>query len=299
MACFRPVHGWMARRVNPSGKRSVVFRMSEGFVDRPVTVPCGRCIGCRLEKSRQWAMRGAHEASLHPVNSFVTLTYAPEHLPPGGSLVLRDLQLFMKRLRKSVPHKIRFLACGEYGENLSRPHYHVILFNHSFLDAKYWKSGPNNTRYYRSNTLESLWPYGYSSIGEANFESIAYVARYVTKKITGDIAEGYYQGRKPEFIVMSRRPGIGTEWFERFAGDVYPADRVVVRGRGVFRPPKFYDKLLDKERPGLLAGLKRLRVLKAAENPQEQTGTRLMAKEEVKEATSRKALTRSFEVGTS
>src|SRR4051794_29862641 len=100
MPCFRPLKGYRARVTNPdTGKRSIVFNARKGFNDLPVDLPCGQCIGCRLERSRQWAIRCSHEAKLHEENCFITLTYAPEHLPPGGTLVVKDFQDFMKRLR--------------------------------------------------------------------------------------------------------------------------------------------------------------------------------------------------------
>ena len=89
MPCYSPLHGYRSKSVNPAtGKRSIVFSPSEGFTDFKLALPCGQCIGCRLERSRQWAMRCMHEASLYKNNCFITLTYAPEKLPPSGSLQL-------------------------------------------------------------------------------------------------------------------------------------------------------------------------------------------------------------------
>ena len=103
MACYYPLKGYRARAVNPkTGKRSIVFDSSLGFMDMPVEFACGQCIGCRIERSRQWAIRCVHEAQLYEANCFITLTYAPEHLPKNGSLVLEHFQKFMKRLRKRV-----------------------------------------------------------------------------------------------------------------------------------------------------------------------------------------------------
>ena len=133
MACYQPLKGYYSKSRNPNGKRNVVFNPQMGYRDRPVTVPCGQCIGCRLERSRQWAIRCYHEASMYERNSFVTLTYDDESLPLGGTLVFRDFQLFMKRLRKQYGAGIRFYACGEYGEKFGRPHYHVCLFNFELM----------------------------------------------------------------------------------------------------------------------------------------------------------------------
>ena len=141
MPCYSPLIAWRAKHINPSGKTSLVFNQRDAAQpDDPVQLPCGQCIGCRLEKSRQWAMRIAHESSLYDQNCFLTLTFSDEHLPQNLSVSKRDLQLFMKRLRKHfAPRKIRFFQCGEYGELNMRPHYHSILFNVDFPDKYLWR----------------------------------------------------------------------------------------------------------------------------------------------------------------
>ena len=280
MACYHPMIAYRSRagRDPKTGKWPVVFNISKGYADMEVTVACGQCIGCRLERSRQWAIRCVHEASLHPINCFITLTYSPEYegrlkipLPDpdtgeiiGSQLSLRkdDFVLFMKRLRKKFGEGIRFFHCGEYGEENFRPHHHAILFNHDFADKKFWKSN-NGFVLYRSAALEKLWPYGYSSVGSVSFESAAYVARYITKKITGDMADSHYLGLVPEYVTMSRRPGIAREWFEKFKDtDVYSHDTVVLRNLKL-RPPKYYDKLYDLENPEGFSRIKAKRVFKA------------------------------------
>ena len=147
-----------------------------------------------------------HEASLHDENSFLTLTYSDENLPPGGSLHLPDFQNFMKRLRKSIaPKRVRFYHCGEYGDILSRPHYHALLFGYDFDDRKFFAKRNENS-VYTSTELSSLWPHGFSVVGSVTFESAAYVARYVMKKVTGERSLDHYGGLKPEYTTMSRRP---------------------------------------------------------------------------------------------
>lgn len=229
MPCFRPLIGWRGASLNKSGKRPIVFDKSLAYNDLPVSVPCGQCVGCRLERSRQWAVRCMHEASLFDENCFITLTYSDDNLPYNGSLVKRDFQLFMKRLReKYSDKKIRFYYCGEYGEKLGRPHYHALLFNHDFDDKIYFKDC-NGHKLYISDALSGLWTFGFSSVGSVTFETAAYVARYVMKKVTGDAAEVHYSGKTPEYTDMSRRPGIGCEWFQKFAGDLKHG-KVVVNG---------------------------------------------------------------------
>lgn len=234
----------------------------------PLTIPCGRCIGCRLERSRQWALRCMSEAQLHPDNSFITLTYSDDFLPSDLSLDKSHFQNFMKRLRFAHPEKkIRFYACGEYGENFSRPHYHAIIFNHDFTPRLH-HSTRSGHRLYTSPELEKLWPYGFHYIGEVSFDSAAYVARYITKKIGGSIAADHYQGRTPEFSLMSLKPGIGQAWFEKYHRDCYPSDFMVNNGVK-HTVPKYFDLLLDRMNPALLFKLKAKRKkaqLKHADN---------------------------------
>ena len=249
MTCFSPLKGYKSSEINPAtGKRSLVFTPREGYYDLPIKVPCGQCIGCRLERSRQWAIRCVHEASLHDRNCFLTLTYDDYHVPLDGSLNKAHFQNFMKRLRKKYGVGIRYFHCGEYGEKFQRPHYHAIIFNHDFSDKYLWSSKLGNDLY-RSESLEGLWPYGHSSIGDVTFESAAYVARYITKKITGKEAEQHYEycnkltgeitQRQPEYVTMSRRPGIAKGWFDKYTTDVYPSDNIVIRGKKM-KPPKYY-----------------------------------------------------------
>ena len=289
MACYHPLTAYKSRTVNPSGKRSIVFDKTKSFVDLdPIQIPCGQCIGCRLERSRQWAIRCVHEASLYQQNCFLTLTYDNEHLPhvinkETGELIpslnKRDIQLFLKRLRKSYPSiKIRFFQCGEYGELLHRPHHHVLLFNFDFPDKKFFKA-VNRQPLFVSESLQRLWPYGLSSIGSLTFESAAYVARYITKKITGDAAPDYYAGRLPEFITMSRRGGIGREWFDQFANDVFPHDYIVFNNRKM-KPPKYYEKLYEMQDFEKLCCIKSIRKIKAKMST-DNTHERLLVREKV------------------
>jgi hypothetical protein len=278
MPCFYPLTAWYSKEVNPSGRRSMVFNNKYALQpDDPINLPCGRCVGCRLERSKQWAIRCYHEASMYDNNCFITLTFAPEHLENRcnpWSVDVRDFQLFMKRLRKKFVPKnpycsetqkelydrfreenaIRFFHCGEYGDLNRRPHYHACLFNFDFEDKELWKITDAGSRLYISDTLSELWPYGFSTIGDVTFESAAYVARYIMKKITGDAAEEHYLNKEtgeilsPEYITMSRNPGIASKWLEEYMDDVYPHDYVVVNGVKC-KPPKFYDSRLQLSRP--------------------------------------------------
>lgn len=259
MSCNHPIEGFRAAVPNEKGRRPIFFNMRKSGSDEVVKLPCGRCIGCRLERARQWSIRCMHEASLHDDNCFLTLTYDDEHLPEGRSLVRRDLQLFLKRMRKhSVSRRgrsFRFYGCGEYGEKNFRPHYHLLCFDFDFRDKKPWRKSPSGHQMYRSETLEELWKLGSSEIGSVSFQSAGYVARYCLKKVVGAKAGEHYlrydaDGRVfsivPEFAAQSM--GVGRPWLERFKTDVYPHDYVVVNGQKV-KPPLYYDRWLEKVSP--------------------------------------------------
>lgn len=236
-------------------------------------------------------MRCVHESQLHQDNCFITLTFSNEHLPENYSVNVRDWQLFMKRFRKKYPNKkLRSFACGEYGETNLRPHYHAIIFGHDFNDKVPFKKSPSGEMIYTSPTLAELWPFGHSSIGNVTFESAAYVARYVMKKITGNQADDHYTRQhpvtgklhrvQPEFVTQSRRPGLGAPWLERFKSDVYPSDFVIVRGQKM-RPPKFYDRKLTEEE---IEKIKRRRMANGLKHREDNTPPRLQTREIVQQA---------------
>jgi len=244
MPCYSPLSACVVS--GPQG-RTLSFTFVPGA--KALSLPCGRCIGCRLERARQWAVRLMHEAELHDAACFLTLTYSPEFLPKNGSIDVRTCQLFLKRLRARIaPIKIRFFLCGEYGEKFERPHYHMILFGYDFPD-KVKLVSPGELTLYRSDLADRVWRLGGVRIGAVSFESAWYVANYATKKIAGEQAADHYKGRVPEFLLMSRGGrnghGIGHGWIKSFLGDVYPMDEVVVRGRST-RPPRYYDALIKR-----------------------------------------------------
>lgn len=198
-----------------------------------------------------------HESQLYDSSSFITLTYSDEHVPYGGVLHYRHFQLFMKRLRKAMG-PTRFFMCGEYGETFRRPHYHAALFGRFFDDRYPWRKSSAGFQLYRSALLESFWDFGGAEIGDLTFESAAYIARYCTKKITGDAAEAHYAklvpetgeviSVPPEFGRMSLRPGIGSDWLDKFRSDIIPRDAVVMNGRQVPIPRFYLDRLTEDEK---------------------------------------------------
>jgi hypothetical protein len=298
MACFHPLQAYQ------TSDGSIIFSERKGDVVRSLSLPCGQCWGCRLERSRQWAVRCMHEASLHDQNCFITLTYDNDHCPSDRSLNYGDFQRFMKRFRKKFKGStIRFYMAGEYGEKFERPHFHACIFGFNFPDLTLWKRTPSGALIYRSKSLEDLWPFGYSSVGDVTFESAAYVARYVMKKRTGkgigdhyettDMETGEIKDRVPEFNRMSLKPGIGANWFKRYHTDIYPHDYVVVNGRET-RPPKFYDKKFAEQFPEEFEQLQFQRFVDAVDRFEDNTDERLAVKEQVTIARTRQ-LSRAIE----
>ncbi|WNK14569.1 MAG: replication initiator protein [Microvirus sp.] len=299
MPCYHPIPAWKPQDLDAygtkSGKPQLVFRPELGLASTKIEVPCGQCIGCRIERSRQWAVRCVHEASLHKKNCFLTLTYSERNIPSGGTLKPDDIQKFLKRLRfKYKDQTIRFFQCGEYGEELQRPHHHILLFGFDFPDkVPYGKNGKYTT--YVSKICSELWPYGLHQIGSLTFETAAYTARYILKKITGDNATDHYADRKPEYVTMSRRPGIASDWFQQFAeSDVYTYDKVVVRHNFTCRPPKYYDRLYDLQQPEKLSQLKAARSQRAKNNVN-NTPDRLEVRKKIQEIKQKNYATRNLE----
>lgn len=315
MPCYRPIHGFRGH-TNANGKKPIVFSRRDATapsfatdIDRSVKLPCGQCIGCRLEKSRQWALRCVHEASLYENNCFITLTYDEENLPKNKSLNKNHFQNFIRSLRDKIrydaslepKHRIfnahnspRYFHCGEYGDANQRPHYHAILFNFTFPDQVLFKR-TDTGNIYESKILNETWQQGFCTLGAVTFESAAYVARYALKKINGPGADDHYGGRTPEYTTMSRRPGIGRGWYEKFKSDTYPSDSVALRGK-LMKPPAFYDKILSLDDPELFrqTKLRRLSDASCAGDSEENQVTRLRVKEICKETTIKQQLERKL-----
>lgn len=296
MPCFSPLQAWR------TSKGEIVFWRRQDAISE-FKLPCGGCEGCLLERSRQWAVRCMHEAQLWEKNCFITLTY--EDPPPWNSLVHSDFQKFMKRLRKRFKgdkevvddrtgkssRPIRYYMAGEYGSARGRPHYHACIFNFAFEDLKFLRRTNSGSDLYRSAQLESLWPYGYSSVGDVTFESAAYVARYVMKKQNQDIdvhapvdlETGEVIERLPEYNRMSLKPGIGANFVDKFKSDVFPNDYVVVNGHKA-KPPRYYFKRLEQQDPDLYEQVEYSRAMKGLQSCEENTVERLGARQKVLQA---------------
>jgi DNA-binding winged helix-turn-helix (wHTH) protein len=293
MACFHP---WQAFRRAPPNKGVTTNRALSYEGALPLTLPCGQCIGCRMSHSDGWAVRLTHEAHFHEQSCFVTLTFNDDNYPWDASVSVRDLQLFLKRLRKAIaPIRIRFFACAEYGDENGRPHYHLIIFGWNPPDRQLWRKTPAGFLVYRSHLLEKVWPFGHVEIGEVTTQSAGYVARYALKKVTGSAAREHYTrvhaitGEilrvRPEFIVMSTRPGIGYKFTEDFERDAFPKDFVVVDGRKRPVPAYHFRKFKQKEDSNQLLTasdvIKSKRKRRALAHSANNTPERLSVREEV------------------
>lgn len=209
-------------------------------------VPCGNCVACRIARSREWATRCVLEARAYGDNNcFITLTYSDEFLPKDKSLDKAAFQKFMKRLRKNSGKKIRYYMCGEYGELYHRPHFHACLFGFKPDDLQLF-SVNNGVKLFRSPLLEKCWKFGFVTVGEVTYQSAAYCARYVLKKMTGVVAESHYHGRLPEYNNMSLKPGIGMSYFERYGEECYQRGFVVIRDGIKAKIPRYFDEIYDR-----------------------------------------------------
>ena len=172
--------------------------------ERYLLVNCRKCLECRQKRANEWALRCMAEAQKYQQNCFLTLTYEKSPF----FLNKRDLQLFLKRLRKAIyPHKIKYFACGEYGSKNYRPHFHLIIFGYDFEDKYLWSRSGRNHVIYRSNKLETIWKFGYCTVQEVTTNSCAYCALYSSpqKHEMPKLLQAY-----PEFNLMSKN--LGTDF---------------------------------------------------------------------------------------
>lgn len=312
MSCYHPLHAFDVGVRTSDNK--IKYQIESGSVERVrkknglwtskyVEIPCGQCIGCRLTYSREWATRCTLEAEEHKNNYFLTLTYSPENLPTRlgsttdgeitqvGTLEPKHLQDFLKRLRIYYKRhfgieNIRFFACGEYGEEKHRPHYHVIIFGLPIPDLVYFNTNRKSKEIcYRSPLLEKLWTFGIVGVGEVTWESCAYVARYVVKKQKGPNSKDYYAmlNIEPEFVRMSRRPGIALNYYLKNRDKIYETDEIfVARKNGVekAKPSRYYDKKFDIDEPEMMAEIKERRQALAKESLRRKLENTSLSKEE-------------------
>lgn len=292
---------------NLSGKRKYKMLGKANDLDfndpDRIIVPCGNCINCRLAHSRRWADRLMIESMSHEQSWFVTLTYNDFWIPtsyytdlntgellPAYSLWKRDFQLFMKRLRRDLDYPIRFYACGEYGGKTFRPHYHAILFGLKLDEKDLYneRKGKSGFSLWQSKIIEEAWskeecgrkwPIGHVMVAPVNWQTCAYVSRYVTKKLKGEESHRYSDFNiEPPFSLMSRRPGIAKEFYEN-------APEFVRDHRSMFVPtdkgskkvgmPKYYDRFLELDFPDEFEYIKDKRSTLAKANMRNRPNTDL------------------------
>lgn len=245
MACYRPITAYKRPDGGP-----VAFHDVAG--SREIKIKCGQCIGCRLERAESWAIRCLCEAKMHQDNMFITLTYDDAHFPQYGSLNYEDWQKFARRMRKQVG-SFRFFVAGEYSPDALRPHFHALIFGLRFPDMRKCNSVHSSCDLYNSEILERLWPYGFSTIGEVNYTTARYCAKYTLDKVTGDRAEDHYSrvnlatGEivhvEPEFSHMSLKPGLGYTWLEKYHPEVFTHDAVHEFNKKKRVPRYFRDRM--------------------------------------------------------
>lgn len=303
MSCYFPLHAFDTGYKTDNGKPR--YKITSGDIECTeyhgkwltdyIDIPCGKCIGCRLDYSLQWANRCMLEAQYHDKNCFITLTYDDDHLPdknpvfdsdgvyiddsPRNPLVKDDFRRFMKNFRqrlvdnyvrdnpnatKSELPRVRFYACGEYGGKTFRPHYHAIIFGYDFSDDRIlYKKNFRGENYYISHTLADLWSYGFHTICDVSFDTCAYVARYILKKQKGETSDIYEKLQyPPEFTLMSRKPGIARQYYDDHRDEIYINQEIFIatdKDGKKLRPPKYYDKLYDLDNP---EDMERIRLLR-------------------------------------
>lgn len=296
MTCYHPINAHVDG-IRESGTKIISFADELKPGQESFLLPCGQCIGCRLDRSITWAARCMHEAQLHDENQFITLTYEIE--PQDGSLNPPDFRNFLKRYRHHVtPNTLRYYHGAEYGDELQRPHHHACIFGHEFNDKEIFSECEGIITYY-SPTLEKLWGHGFATISDLTLQSAAYVARYCMKKVTtakNSLEKHYAHYEKtcqvtgeirnllPEYATMSRKPGIGKAWYDKYHSDIFPYDTTIYKGKNI-KTPRYYENLLRSSDPSTYEHIKTTRKIHAQKYAKDNTPARLRAREKVKQLT--------------
>lgn len=220
-------------------------------------VPCGKCLSCRLEYAREWAVRCVHEAQMHAHNSFITLTYSDDRLE-SPKLNYGHFQTFMKDLRSyldgaGIDHQIGFFVTGEYGDIRKRPHWHACLFGYDwtlvpekFNQPSYKYSNERGDKIYESDFLSHVWDRGIAEFGSVTFESAGYCARYAAKKLV------HGNDQDHEFHPVSKKSSkyaIGKSWLEKYYRDVFNYGRIVLEDGSQCGVPRYYERWFKEHHP--------------------------------------------------
>ena len=269
--CTKPMKLYWHRDINEeTGCRKTTPKWFEALATEMwFYVPCGQCINCLYAKSNEWALKADKEAKMHEKNAFLTISYmdswAPKNwlaYPNGtgvGSLQYSDIQKLWKRMRKDGI-EFRYLACSEYGPMTLRPHYHAIMFGYYPDDCYFWKN-ENGHDYFRSPTLEKYWQdRGMIIIAEARGDVMGYVAKYHTKLKELKVPDGFWEEREAEKLYMSRNPGIGIPWLEKYWPQVARHNAVEYKGR-LMPIPRTFCKWLTLNQPEIAKRLYRERMV--------------------------------------
>lgn len=271
MYCHHPMEIHAAPGLTDAGKRAYTFNLRDSLDPERkldtlhIQIPCGQCIACRVRKAQEWSARLWLEWKTSRLPScFLTLTYDDDHLPVDRSLHVEDYQLFLKRLRKAIsPQKIRYFCAGEYGSQLERPHFHLLLFGTDFGCDKMPMANVFNRLhpdYYLSSIVAKCWDKGFHTIAPLSDACICYVAKYVIKKATGKASDEWYAGRRPEFGIGSK--GIAREFYDKYSEDVWSKDYLRWGDRfKKCRPFRYFEKILEKNDFQRLTNLKMERIL--------------------------------------
>lgn len=231
---------------------------------RNITVPCGVCFGCRIDNSRMWSLRMMHEKRYHDQNYFLTLTIAPEFMPPDCDLDYSYLIKFWKNARHlfQVPGRpFKYFACGEYGDKNFRPHFHAAVFDFDIPDLRFFKKVSDHD-YFTSNALTECWGYGHVIVGSLEYDSAAYIARYVTKKMRGsnvrskdtfDPETGEYDLYTVERAFQSK--GLGLPFYLQHSREIWDLDACLYGGKYLVKPPRYYFKKLLESDPALASDI--------------------------------------------
>lgn len=283
LACTRHLRAY-------KGPNGIAFNSREGYADMPLTLRCGACIGCRIDRQTGWMIRMMHELQMAEKACFATFTYNDDCVPDDHGLRVEHWQEAAKRIRANIGD-FRFFMAAEYGGDKLRPHYHAAIFGQDFTNDRVRVNVKGSPHYWWTNeAVTSAWRKGYVTVGELNSTTARYICNYMLKKVTGKKAKAAYEridpltgetwDVRPEFSTMSRRPGLGASWFDRYCDDVYPQDVVVLDGKK-YRPPQFYDRLLQDRDPAMWRKVEARRNEWVQKHSEDLTPDRLEVKERI------------------
>ena len=266
MKCLFPLSGLRSKKINDAtGNRPVVLSLApkDGFVDQKLSLPCNKCLHCRINRTREFAIRSHHESLVGPSgpisqdnNHFVLLTYNDKNLPKHGALQASDVKKFLDRIRadcawRGLPSP-RTFGCGEYGSKTQRPHYHINIFNLKLSDITYLKNLKQN-KLYTSTYLTEKWKLGAVTLSPFSHLTAQYTAKYIVKALwADDPPEGDTRVEAPfplpsqGRVATSTQPGLGAFFLDRYAQEIVNLGAIEIDG-ALAPIPTYYKKRLQKK----------------------------------------------------